>query len=236
MPVLVNMVSGLGESRAGGITNVATGAAGNILAGGNLKQNLVLSAPSIAGGVLTAGGSSSIAATTWGTAAIPIIGAAVAGVTIALMMYFNRKGPKQKVATTEIVNKIEPLMQENLKGYLEGPRTVESQRQALANFDAGWQFVVEHCGIPEMGEPGRRCISERQRGGTAPWCPTGSGCDWFILYRDPIANDVPVPSPSAVDSIGDSFSSIFGGGDASSSNSMLPLLLGAGLIGAALLL
>jgi len=95
---------------------------------------------------------------------------------------------------------------------------------------------MANCGAAEMGEPGRRCISERQRGGTAPWCPTGSGCDWFILYRDPIANDVPVPSPSVADSIGGSIASIFGGGDGGSESNMLPLLLGAGLIGAALLL
>lgn len=237
MPVLVNRMTGLGESRATGITNVATGAAGAILQpGGDKGKQIIMSAPSIAGGVLTAGGSSSIAAAAWGSLAIPIVGAAVAGATIGLMLLFSRKGPKQKEATTQIVDQIEPQLQDNLRGYLEGPRTVESQAQALANFDGAWQWIMENCGATEMGEPGRRCISERQRGGSAPWCPTGTGCDWFILYRDPIANDTPVPSPSAVDSIGESFSSIFGGGDGSSSNSMLPLLLGAGLIGAALLL
>jgi len=236
----------LGNINVAPIANVAANAAGNVLsAGGDAKKNIVMSVPSIVGGILTtggtvatsAGGTTSIAAAAWGTAAIPIVGAAVAGVTVALMLYFNRKGPRQKVATTEIVNKIEPLMEDNLRGYMEGPRTPEAQAQALANFDAGWQYVLDGCGIPEMGEPGRRCISERQQGGSAPWCPTGTGCDWFTLYRDPIANDVPVAAPTVGGSIADQFSSIFGGGDGSDRESLLlPLLIGGGLIAAAVLL
>lgn len=147
---------------------------------GNTTEQIVMTAPQIAGGVLTAGGSGSIAAGLWGAAAVPIIGGIVVGATLALSALFARKGPKQKVATTQVVDAVEPHLRDNLDGYFSGPRTVSSQRQALANFDAGWQYVLENCGQTVMGEPGRRCIDERQPGGR--W-------DWFALYRDPIAND-----------------------------------------------
>jgi len=149
-------------------------------------QSILVSTPGIVGGVLTAGGSASITAAIWGAAAIPVVGAIVAGVTIGLMALFARKGPKQKVATTEIVDKVEPLLKQNRDGYLTGPRTVTAQQQAINNFHAGWQFVVEHCNIPEMGDPGQRCTSERSRGGK--W-------DWYSYYLDPILNDIPNPDP-----------------------------------------
>ncbi len=149
--------------------------------GSSSTQSIVLSTPSIIGGVLTQGGTTSIAATAWGAAAVPIIGVAVAGVTIGLMLLYSRKGPKQKVATTAIVNDVEPKLQANLEGFLAGPRTWESKEQALANFDAGWQWVVDNCDVAEMGAPGKACVADRQRGGKH---------DWFALYRDPIEQTV----------------------------------------------
>lgn len=117
------------------------------------------------------------------TLAIPVIGAAVAGVVLALTLLFNRKGPKQRVATTEIVNKVEPLLQENLRAYMAGPRTISSQAQALENFKAGWAYVVEYCDTPVMGNPGQACVQDRQRGGRWPWAE---------YYYDPIAQDAGV--------------------------------------------
>lgn len=148
-------------------------------------QNLVMTAPAIAGASLSA---ASAMGAGWATAAIPIVGPIIAGVTVGLSLLFARKGPKQKVATTQIVDAVEPLLAENLRGYLAGERTVSAQAQALANFDAGWSYVVEHCQIPEMGNPGKACVADRQRGGR--W-------DWFAYYRDPIANDAGVkPDPA----------------------------------------
>lgn len=144
----------------------------------------VQSAGAIASGVaVSAGHLFSMTAAT----AVPVIGAVVAGVTMALMAIFSRKGPKQKVATTEIVNKVEPLLQQNLEGYMSGPRTKSSQAQAIENFKAGWQYVVDNCDVPVMGNPGQECVKDRQRGGE--W-------DWFAYYHDPIANDTQViPDP-----------------------------------------
>ncbi len=96
------------------------------------------------------------------------------------------------MAATRIVDQIEPYLKQNRDWYLSQPaRTPEMQQKALALFDAAWSDVVAGCSDPNLGDAGRRCISERERGGSAPWCPTGTGCDWFTLYRDPIANDVP---------------------------------------------
>jgi len=65
-------------------------------------------------------------------------------------------------------NKVEPLLQENLRAYMAGPRTVSSQAQALENFKAGWAYVVEYCDTPVMGNPGQACVADRQRGGHVP--------------------------------------------------------------------
>lgn len=149
----------------------------------------VMSAGGIATGFATSAISSGGTFMSIGTTslAIPVIGAAVAGVVLALTLLFNRRGPKQRVATTEIVNKVEPLLQENLAGYMAGPRTVSSRAQALENFKAGWAYVVEYCDTPAMGDPGQACVRDRQPGGQ--W-------DWKSYYYDPIASDTGViPDP-----------------------------------------
>ncbi len=190
--------------------------------GQGAEQKLAISSTQIAGGTLA-----TVASTggLWGMSAavaVPVIGAAVAGITFALVKLFGRLGPKQKVATTHVVDTIEPILAENRDQYLAGPRTRSSQEQALANFDAGWQWVKDHCLIPEMGDPGRRCVEDRQSGGQ--W-------DWFAYYRDPIANDPEVrPDPIFSDSAGNLFADV---GQLAQGNG--PLLVAGGLVLAALL-
>ena len=189
------------------------------------QQELGIDIASIGGSVATV---STLALTSgiiptagWMTAIIPFIGPIIAGVTFGLGLLFNRKGPKQKVATTLIVDKVEPLLKQNLDGYMSGPRNTSSQRQALANFDAGWAYVVDGCGIPEMGDPGQRCVQERQAGGQ--W-------DWFARYRDPIANDTQVRADSAtmtrIDPVTGQVVPVSGAGI----SNMMPLLLAGGLL------
>lgn len=141
--------------------------------------------------VATAGSIAVSTAPLWTTAAwaVPVIGAAVAAVTFGLSRIFRRGA--QKRAATQIVDELEPLLKQNLEGYLSGPRTVESQRQALQNFDAAWQYLTSSrgCGNPDLGDAGRRCISERARGGR--W-------DWWAAYRDPIANDTARSASQAI--------------------------------------
>ena len=154
---------------------------------------------SIAGGI--AGEGSLLA-----TSIIPIVGPIIAGVTLGLQLIFSRKGPRQKEIASQDADRIELLLKKNLEGYLAGPHYASARAAALKNFDDAWAWLVSPsgCGNPDLGDPGRRCISERQAGGSAPWCPTGTGCDWFTLYRNPIAQDPkvqPDPLPDQVASV-----------------------------------
>jgi hypothetical protein len=226
---------GASPSYTAGAVTYGTTAAGQIAAGGgSIRQNLISAAPSLTG---TGFSLAAALGSSFAKAAIPIVGPAIAGATVALALWQARKGPYQKTATTEIVNEAEPILQDNMRGYLEGPRTAEAQAWALKNFDDIWAQVVALCGKAEMGEPGRRCISERQRGGSAPWCPTSTGCDWFVLYRDPIAAAAPVsagvdPSTPGDQAISDVLDPIVRNLSAGGPNSML-LIGGAALLAVA---
>lgn len=190
------------------------------LAGG---EQVVMSSASISGATLSAAAGLHVG---WATAAIPIVGPIIAGVTIALSLLMARKGPKQKVATTKIVDAVEPQLVKNLNGYMALPvHYASAQAQALANFDAGWQYVVDHCNIPEMGEPGERCTNER-KAGACKWKNAEGVCfNWFAAYRDPIANDPDVkPDPSAAETLAASLGLAPG---SSSAGGLLPLLVGA---------
>ena len=219
-------------------------------------RQIALSATQIAGGVAatvvgtigTTAGTAATATTaataatmaTWAAVAVPLIGVAVVAVTLWLTSMFKRNA--QKEAATDIVDQIEIQLKDNLSGYLSGPRTQQSQLQALANFDAGWAAVVENCSNPQLGSAGERCISERQQGGTAPWCslPGGKGCDWFVRYRDPIANDTPNPDVQSLNTqvvggsgmVVDTINEVLGGTVRIAGNSIPTSLL----VGGALLL
>ncbi len=141
------------------------------------------------------------------------------------------------VQATAVVNQVEPFLKQNLQAYMAGGHTLSEQATALQVFDAAWADVLKGCSNPALGDAGKRCISERQAGGSAPWCPTSTGCDWFALYRAPIANDPNVkPNPGSLPSgtsvtltNGQVVSSVATGFD------MTPLLMIGGLVAAALI-
>jgi hypothetical protein len=151
-----------------------------------------------------------------------------------------------KVQATHIVDQIAAqVLEPNLAAWRSLPasqKTATNQAAFLEVVDAALTNVRQGCSNPALGTAGQKCISERLvRGGSAPWCPTGTGCDWYALYMDPIANDpnvVPdfaggesVSSGSvsgAVDSAVSSVSTALGG--------VSPLWIGVGLIGLALFL
>jgi hypothetical protein len=110
---------------------------------------------------------------------------------------------------TRVVDQLEPYLKQNLAAYFAQPqRSATMQAQALSVVDAILADVRNGCSDPNLGDAGRRCISERLvKGGSAPWCPSGTGCDWITLYRDPIAND-PQGQAGALSSL---FSSASGG-------------------------
>ena len=87
---------------------------------------------------------------------------------------------RSKVLATQVVDEAERHLQQNLAAYQAAPYADANRRQALDNFEQVWAVVLQGCSDPSLGSAGRRCISERQRGGQ--W-------DWFARYRDPIEND-----------------------------------------------
>jgi len=119
-----------------------------------------------------------------GWAALAIT-AGIQGAMIGLQLLFSRKGPEQKRKATQIANEAEVELQRNLDAYLGGPRTKDNQQAALAVFDYAWAQFVAYSQDPALGDPGQRAVRERGPGGQVP----GTNGNWFIWYRDPIAND-----------------------------------------------
>jgi len=195
-------------------------------------------------------------------ATVPLIGAVVAAGTVLANLLINAfSGCGQSCTlTSEEANQIEQALQQNLSAYLaipNGERTKSIQAAALANFDNTWAQLVQYCGNPSFGSAGQRCVTDREQGScaykTSPggwtkdssgnWSyhgagPNGSGStcwNWFVGYRDPIANDpavVPDAVPNAASQVSSAVNQIFGGSGLSASPNLTPLLL----IGGALLL
>lgn len=149
------------------------------------------------------------------------VGLAILGVTTAISLWLGRKRPKQKIATTQIVNEAEPLLVQNLAAWHQSPKTLADQQATLNNFDIVWSRVVTQCSDPEMGTPGEWCVDDRKPGGK--W-------DWFARYRDPIASDPNVvANPTVVESLLPSqLQNVFNG---EGGISPMLLLLGIGLVG-----
>jgi hypothetical protein len=134
-----------------------------------------------------------------GASAAGPVGAAIAGVGLLIGALIANSGCGPTcVMATHIVDQLEPQLKANRDAYMAGPRTRSNQAAALANFDNAWAWLtsMQACGSPELGDAGKRCISDRDRGGR--W-------DWFSYYRDPIAND-PTVAPDPVSSIASAFS------------------------------
>lgn len=164
---------------------------------------------------IASGASIGTAAALGSSLAIPIIGAAVAGVTLAIGLWINRLGPKQKIATTKIVNEAEPYLKQNLDAWNSSKKTVSDQKQALVNFDNIWLQVEQTCSQSQYGEPGYRCIQDRMPQGMTVTINgnsyTGNGkWNWFSYYRDPIANDPNVmPDPTVTETLAGGLKSAF---------------------------
>jgi len=122
--------------------------------------------------------------------AVPVVGIVIAGVALAVSVWLNRMGPKQKRWTTQIADEATAQLQEVQAAYAAEPYNPANQAAALAATDSLLEAIADGCGQTQMGAPGRRCVAERLvRDGNAPWCPTGTGCDYYTVYRDPIAFD-----------------------------------------------
>lgn len=175
--------------------------------------------------IATTGASTTVGIlTSLGTLSGPV-GAAIAGVIAVASLIANMigKGCGQTcIVASNDANKIEPVLQQNLQAYLSSPVRYKSlQTAALNNFDTVWNALKTACSDPSLAAAGQRCISDRQSGAckyhTSPggWANgvytapgqnnSGPACwNWFIGYRDPIANDptvVPDPTPAPISNI-----------------------------------
>lgn len=153
-------------------------------------------------GLFTAGGVLTSIAPATGPLAAPFVAAAGQIVTLAGQIAQMFSGCGQTcVETSQAADQAEVLIKQMLATYQNLPvHYVSLQQQYLTSFDQIAAKLNQICSNPQMGDAGRRCISERLvRGGTAPWCPKPghTGCDWITAYRDPVANDPTVqPDPS----------------------------------------
>jgi len=114
------------------------------------------------------------------------ISAGVGLATSGLSLWMNSitLSHEADTATTQIVNGLEPLLNQNKNAYLAGPGTCADQAAALAAFDSAIQWLrsPQACGNGAYGSAGNRCISDRL-------CESGCPFPWIAWYRDPIAND-----------------------------------------------
>ncbi len=171
--------------------------------------------------------------------AVPIIGAALLGATILITTLIRNSGCGQTcVVTSQWANQAEPLLLQNIDAYfsLPVPRTKAQQGVALANFDAIWEALRQQCTQPDLGDAGKRCIGDRERG-ACKWKATensqwpggvqlGECFNWFVGYRDPIAHDSVVSNPPL-----ESIQEALAGG-----SNLVPLLAIGGLLAAAAVL
>lgn len=98
----------------------------------------------------------------------------------------------QKEASTTCADGIERDMAKNRDIYLgDLQRTAEDQRLAIQIFDSLANELLQCCGRSELGDAGRRCISERiARDAGGNWIG-GTDYDWPGWYLYPILNDKP---------------------------------------------
>lgn len=154
------------------------------------------------------------------------ISKAVLGVAALIQNFFGHPDCS-KIAATHIVDQAEQLLKQNLQAWQSLPanqKNVATQQTALQNFDNVWAQVVQACQqIP--GTAGQNCIGDRQQG-ACHYNVSGNCWNWFVGYRDPIANDPAVLTVSAAAT--NLFSSLTGGINAN-------LVIGIALIGGALI-
>lgn len=186
-------------------------------------------------GVLAANAASTAAAT--GSAAtilgmapalaVPVIGAALVGVSILVTALIKNSGCGITcVETSQWANQAEPLLKQNLAAYLAlpTPRTQSQQNTALSNYEVITAQLRQLCSQPGTGNAGVRCISERLDPTACKWKDANGKCfNWVSGYRDPIAND-----PNVVPDEQAALSSVTGA--LSGGSSGLLLLAGAAIL------
>jgi hypothetical protein len=132
------------------------------------------------------------------------ISKAVLGIASLVQNFFGQPDC-DKIATTEIVNQAELFLKQNLAAWQSLPaaqKTVANQQVALQVFDNIWAQVMQSCaGTQQYGSAGIACVADRQQG-ACHWQANGQCWNWFVGYRDPIANDPQVQQNLAMNPLG----------------------------------
>ena len=173
------------------------------------------------GQIMSTVGGGLLAAAPFAGPAAPFVALAGAIVTFLGQMGVGSGCGASCVMSTAYANKAEQLLGQNIAAYfaIAAPRPKSVQMAALANFDTIWNDLKQQCSNPALGDPGRRCISDRQSGSCAyhqpaasvpPWgTPAAGQCwNWFSGYRDPIANDPNVVADATVAGVFSSIDSV----------------------------
>jgi len=174
-----------------GMGNAATDA-GMVQAGAGIATPLV--AATSAGAIGSALGIST-------AVAVPVIGAAIAGVALLATYLIENSGCGVTcVETSDWANQAAALLQKNLDAYfaLPVPRSQSNQAAALQTYENIWNGLVANCSQAGTGTAGENCISDRQAGACKwralapqyPGQPAAGDCwNWDLAYRVPIAQD-----------------------------------------------
>ena len=131
--------------------------------------------------------------------AIPIVGAAILGISIGIEEILHSGCGEACIVTSQWANQAEVFLQKNLSEYqaIPAPRPKSVQRVAMANFQVIWNRLVEQCSQPGLSTAGRNCIADRQEG-ACKWKDASDQCwNWWSGYYHPIADDSQVYDDSA---------------------------------------
>lgn len=129
-----------------------------------------------------------------GAQAVPIVGTIIGGVALLIGALGVGNGCGATCTeTTQIVNAIEPYMQQNVQAAQAqasangGCLTADEQAVAIGNFQTLWSKVQSGCS-QVGGQGGKQCLADRSPGGKY---------DWTSYYLTPIRNIPVCPSASA---------------------------------------
>jgi hypothetical protein len=139
--------------------------------------------------------------------AVPVVGAVIVGVAIAVTLLLRSGCGKSCVITSNWANEAEALLLKNIQSYFAipvGQRTTLHRAAAVENADKVINYLFQQCSqVP--GRAGENCIGDR-KAGACTWKQTadspllqypgepqpGECWNWVSGYRDPIANDTQV--------------------------------------------
>ena len=168
--------------------------------------------------ITTIGGGIATAAPIAGPLApiVLLVGGGVALVGQVLNMFGVGIPDLKKIQSSKDANDVEAQMAQIQSWWGGVEHNTANQQIAVTAWYQLWDKLTQLCGDPNLGDAGRNCIKDRQRGGK--W-------DWFAMHLDPIINTPLSDSGTLTGEV----SSMFGG-----SNMGLLLVGGALLVVAAM--